>query len=482
MYVKHKLGTQINCSVNLSIKDATKAIDVKNLSFTLTLYGKMNGDDKIKTIPFELILPAFSNEYKIGVSNDIDAILNKDAIFIHRITKIDGTAIDADDLVILRGGGQSNDLTFPYDSAYQIKDKEIEISGSDGVTHKYMTCRTATASAGDLIFIGLNPGYATCSVKTSSGDVVEVHESKRYESVDGVLQEVEGHSVFWFEMPTSSVMVDVKFSAHKLAIESEHGTVSARLSGSDPSSYTGVNSRINNYFFEGDSILLDCEPSDGYEFTGFEVVSKNASIGADNTFTMPGSDVSIKAEYSIKSYSIAYPSVQNGTVSGSSTAEYGSSVTISVIPSSGYKLASISATSGGKNLTLNEVSGGYSFIMPAGNVQLSAEFVADNSSLTCVSKLSGANTILDVSIDCGESVSSESDLRILVIAKYGDNVINVYSKPVIGADGKGSDMIVVSSQGLTSVVLELVDGIQPGEGGAVKFLCYHIYVPQSAGA
>ena len=72
----------------------------------------------------------------------------------------------------------------------------------------------------------------------------------------------------------------------------------------------------------------------------------------------------------------------------------------------------------------------------------------------------GSNIRFDISIRkaAGEDLA---DSRLLVIAKYGNFVINFYSKPVIEG-GSGSDVIEVSKLGLTEIFIEMVDGFQDG--------------------
>lgn len=101
-----------------------------------------------------------------------------------------------------------------------------------------------------------------------------------------------------------------------------------------------------------------------------------------------------------------------------------------------------------------------------------------DSGISCDSEISGANVVLKVSIDLGDEISDMADARILVVAKYGVNIINVYSKPVL-ADGKGSDTIVLSKLGLTQVVLQVVDGFQPASDGSVSSVCHYIYEPDA---
>lgn len=83
-----------------------------------------------------------------------------------------------------------------------------------------------------------------------------------------------------------------------------------------------------------------------------------------------------------ESYAVSAPgSITGGTVSaGSSTAEYGSTVTLTVTPDTDYTLKSLTvATTSGSNVPVSYGASGYTFTMPASAVTVSAEFVATSS-------------------------------------------------------------------------------------------------------
>ena len=132
----------------------------------------------------------------------------------------------------------------------------------------------------------------------------------------------------------------------------------------------------------------------GYTFVGW-LVNDNTDAVKDLTLgaTDYTSDISLKATWTVissgGSYTPTYPvntpgKAENGSVSVSpKNAPKGDTVTITVKPDSGYVLETISATDkNGNDLKLTDKGDGkYTFVMPAGKVEVAATFMEDNSLL-----------------------------------------------------------------------------------------------------
>ena len=86
-------------------------------------------------------------------------------------------------------------------------------------------------------------------------------------------------------------------------------------------------------------------------------------------------------------------------------------------------------------------------------------------------EIRGSNTRLTLDIEKTSGGELE-DTRLLVIAKYqGGIVVNFYSKPSL-VNGNGTDVIEVSQQNLLQVIVEIVDGFQPGNPVFYGWVCY----------
>ena len=134
----------------------------------------------------------------------------------------------------------------------------------------------------------------------------------------------------------------------------------------------------------GSTVTLTATPNSGYHFVRWEVVSGNVAI-SNNSFTMPGSAVTVKAIFARNSsgsstrYQITVEDTVNGEVASShSRASRGTTVTLTIAPDEGYELASLTITkSSGEEVQFTDNgSGKITFTMPASNVQVTAVFRA----------------------------------------------------------------------------------------------------------
>lgn len=93
------------------------------------------------------------------------------------------------------------------------------------------------------------------------------------------------------------------------------------------------------------------------------------------TFTMPAGNVSLTANFEFIDYAITVASgITNGSLSVSSTANYGETVTVTATPHEYYALDSISVTNNGSALTLTGEGNTRTFTMPAASVTVTATF------------------------------------------------------------------------------------------------------------
>ena len=80
-------------------------------------------------------------------------------------------------------------------------------------------------------------------------------------------------------------------------------------------------------------------------------------------------------------YSITVEEAEHGTVTASpKTAKEGDTITVTVQPDSGYELDTLTVMQGNEAVAIESVDDGYTFVMPAGDVTVSAVFQAAESS------------------------------------------------------------------------------------------------------
>ena len=106
-------------------------------------------------------------------------------------------------------------------------------------------------------------------------------------------------------------------------------------------------------------------------------------------------------------YSISYSTVQHGSISGPSTAVEGSMVTLTATPAEGYMIGSWSVYKTGDTSTTVSVNSDGSFIMPAFNVTVSANFVVNNTyySITCANVQHGSISTSVSSARSGKTIT-----------------------------------------------------------------------------
>ena len=127
----------------------------------------------------------------------------------------------------------------------------------------------------------------------------------------------------------------------------------------------------------GTEITLTTTPNDGYHFKEWQVISGNVTI-KDNKFTMPDSDVEVKAVFEKDAppapteFTITVKTDGNGTASAShAKAAAGTTITLTATPNEGYHLKEWEVMSG--NVTIKDDK----FTMPSANVEVKAIFEED---------------------------------------------------------------------------------------------------------
>ena len=152
-----------------------------------------------------------------------------------------------------------------------------------------------------------------------------------------------------------------KFDAYTIHQNAQNGTVIT-----DPL----------NYQRNGQPVTFTVKPNPGYKLVGNVTVTNNKTgrdvpIRNGNTFTMPDNDVTINATFEAETYSISYTNPNGGRVSGQNSAKTGDTVTVTATAENGHKFEKLIVTGpNGQSVATN----GNSFVMPAGNVNVSASF------------------------------------------------------------------------------------------------------------
>ena len=182
-------------------------------------------------------------------------------------------------------------------------------------------------------------------------------------------------------------------SAQQLALITRQTRYAVTVNGS---SYDAQNSGAGSYA-AGSVVTVRAGSRSGYTFNGWtsgsNVVFDDPSA-AETIFTMPAGSVTVTANWSRDggssssgrddsdpSYAVGIPDkMENGSVSVSpKNASQGDRVTVTVKPDAGYELDSLKVfDKNGKELELTDKGDGkFTFIMPAGKVEVKAAFTEE---------------------------------------------------------------------------------------------------------
>lgn len=131
---------------------------------------------------------------------------------------------------------------------------------------------------------------------------------------------------------------------------------------------------------QGATITITATANEDYKFTKWTVVSGGAELSSTTTnpatFTMPGADVEVKAEFEAIQRTVTMSNDTNGTaVADPADAAKGEKVTITATPNDGFLFKEWVVVSGGVTLSKIDVSPA-EFTMPANEVEIKAVFTA----------------------------------------------------------------------------------------------------------
>ena len=174
-------------------------------------------------------------------------------------------------------------------------------------------------------------------------------------AVNDLGEDIKEFSITIVKAPEAEYAVTVR--------DDGHGTGSA-----DPASATA-----------GTEITLTATPNAGYHFKDWQVMSGDVTV-RDDKFTMPGSDVEVKAIFEEDApptpteYTVTVKTDGNGTASAShAKAVVGTEITLTATPNAGYHFKDWQVMSG--DVTVRDDK----FTMPSDNVEIKAIFEEDAS-------------------------------------------------------------------------------------------------------
>ena len=174
-----------------------------------------------------------------------------------------------------------------------------------------------------------------------------------------------------FTMPDSNVEVKAIFEEDAPPAPTEY-TITVTNDGNGTASASHAKAAA------GTEITLSATPDKGYHLKEWQVESPTGLVITNNKFTMPDSNVEVKAIFEEDAppapteHTVTVTSSGNGTASASpAKAVAGAEITLSATPDKGYHLKEWQVISGGVSIKDNK------FTMPNNNVEIKAIFEKD---------------------------------------------------------------------------------------------------------
>lgn len=215
-----------------------------------------------------------------------------------------------------------------------------------------------------------------------------------------------------FVMPSYAVTIDAEFEKETYA-----------LTLANSGSFTGGTITVTPTSAQlGNNITVNVSPDTGYELETLTYRAAGDSAATDITttrqFTMPAGAVTIDAVFRLISYNLTInnqSSIVGGTISlNKTTAKMGDTVTVTVSPSAGYKLKTLTYQPDGQSAT--DIKSTRQFTMPAGAVAINAEFEKETYALTLANSGSFTGGSITVS---PTSAQIEDDITVTATPASG---------------------------------------------------------------
>ena len=242
--------------------------------------------------------------------------------------------------------------------------KELSITIAKAAPAEY----TVTVTSGGNGTASASPAKAVAGAEiTLTAMPNEGYRFKEWEVISGGVTIVDDK----FTMPNNNVEVKAIFEEDTPPAPTEH-TVTVTSGGN------GTASASPSKAVAGAEITLSATPDKGYHLKEWQVESPTGLVITNNKFTMPDSNVEVKAIFEEDAppapteHTVTVTSSGNGTASASPVkAVAGAEITLSATPDKGYHLKEWQVISGGVSIKDNK------FTMPNNNVEIKAIFEKD---------------------------------------------------------------------------------------------------------
>ena len=217
---------------------------------------------------------------QIGKDRNFDLSTLPGSFDISKTTNWSGGSVDTDTQT-LTVDVNADRVTYSYACEYRNKTLDVSL-----IPNYYITLQTEGSGTASVNLTSAAKGEQVILMAAPS----EGYQFKAWEIVSGNITINDNK----FTMPAKPVTVKAIFEQKKYAV-----TVQTEGNGTASASVASV--KVTSAA-KGEQVTLTAAPNEGYEFKEWQVVSGNITIN-DNKFTMPASEVTIKASFKKKAAS-----------------------------------------------------------------------------------------------------------------------------------------------------------------------------------
>lgn len=279
-----------------------------------------------------------------------------------------------------------------------------------------------------------NPANGTIKVNDSATSPVYVNEGSTYTVT---LTPDEGYELDTLTVGGNDVTSSVTNNSYTGTMETSDVTVAATFAKKSYTVKAGTTTGGTVRFIDGasqktiehgKSEMVVAVPATGYEFSGWKSVDgiEFSAVNEPSCIITVTANATFEALFSPKTYDIRTADMTNGSVTVASNAQYGSQVTITPNPDSGYVLDTLTVRYDDGELTGQTVTvTDNKFTMPADNVVIQATF--KKASYTITKSVSNGSIACDkTSANAGDTITftvkSNNDYEIDTVTVSGATV------------------------------------------------------------
>ncbi len=375
----------------------------------------------------------------VDADHTIEAVFAPNTYIITATADNNGTITPDGDISVTYGGSQT--FTIEPNTGYKIADVLVDdVSVGNVFTYTFENIGADHTIHAEFIEI-----LYTVTATAGTGGSIAPDGDQTYapgETPEYTIQVDIGYKITDVRVDEVSVGTPAAYTFEPLAgdhtIRAEFAVLTYNITAAAGANGSITPAGVTTVTYDG-SLDYTIHADTGYEIADLTVDGTEITIAESHTFTNVDADHTISANFSKISYAVTVSaSITNGTVdTDKTTAGYGDTVTLTNTPNPGYILKNyIVTTTGGTPVTVTTAG---TFTMPAGNVDISAEFILPVWTITAIAGANGSITPAG-----SVNVNNMSDQTFAIHANTGYEIADLTVD--------GDDVTIVDTYTFTNVV------------------------------